>query len=224
MPMPTVEPIKMIIEMKISYQATVLIQILVNIAIGEVNGIYENTFINTEFTLPPIIENRTTIKAIMKKKVTGNSLRLFVSSDEKSDCAIAPSELRGEAFNIQLPIRYFAISGNGHERFAKLIRRNIETRIEYRAEQLAPDATNLFRKHCQQQPSAKGRKCADKAENAELHVRHAFGIDVNLHAEPHEFDSLEHTAQDSVKQMRPLVHKVIGDKRCQNADVLTYPF
>ena len=80
MPMPTVEPIKMIIEMKISYQATVLMQILVNIAIGEVNGIYEHIFINTEFTLPPIIENRTTIKAIMKKKVTGNTIVLISSS------------------------------------------------------------------------------------------------------------------------------------------------
>ena len=78
--MPTVEPIKMIIEMKISYQATVLIQILVNIAIGEVNGIYENTFINTELMLPPIIEDRTTIKAIMKKKVTGSTIVLISSS------------------------------------------------------------------------------------------------------------------------------------------------
>ena len=78
--MPTVEPIKIIMEMKISYQATVLIQILVNIAIGEVNGIYENTFINAEFTFPPIIENRTTIKAIMNKKVTGNTIVLMSSS------------------------------------------------------------------------------------------------------------------------------------------------
>ena len=78
--MPTVEPIKIIIEMKISYQATVLIQILVNIAIGEVNGIYEHTFINTEFTLPPTIENITTIKAVMNKKVTGNTIVLMSSS------------------------------------------------------------------------------------------------------------------------------------------------
>ena len=70
----------MIMEMKISYQATVLIQILVNIAIGEVNGIYENTFINAEFTFSPIIENRTTIKAIMNKKVTGNTIVLMSSS------------------------------------------------------------------------------------------------------------------------------------------------
>ena len=80
MPMPTVEPIRIAIEMKISYQATVLIQIRVNIAIGEVNGIYENTFINTEFTLPPTIENITTIKAIMKRKVTGNTIVLISSS------------------------------------------------------------------------------------------------------------------------------------------------
>ena len=78
--MPTVEPIKIAMEMKISYQATVLIQILVNIAIGEVNGIYEHTFINTEFTLPPTIENITTIKAVMNKKVTGNTIVLMSSS------------------------------------------------------------------------------------------------------------------------------------------------
>ena len=77
--MPTVEPIRIAIEIKISYQATVLIQILVNIAIGEVNGIYEHTFINTELMLPPIIENRTTIKAIMKKKVTVNTIVLISS-------------------------------------------------------------------------------------------------------------------------------------------------
>ena len=87
--MPMVEPIKIMIEMKISYQATVLIQILVNIAIGEVNGIYEHIFINTEFTLPPIIENRTTIKAIMKKKVTGNTIVLISSSFEAVE-PIAP--------------------------------------------------------------------------------------------------------------------------------------
>ena len=87
--MPMVEPIKIMIEMKISYQATVLIQILVNIAIGEVNGIYEHIFINTEFTLPPIIENSTTIKAIMKKKVTGNTIVLISSSFEAVE-PIAP--------------------------------------------------------------------------------------------------------------------------------------
>ena len=78
--MPTVEPMRITIEMAISYHATVLIQILVNIAIGEVKGIYEHTFINTEFTLPPIIENKTTIKAIMKKNVTGNTIVLISSS------------------------------------------------------------------------------------------------------------------------------------------------
>ena len=37
--MPTVDPMRIAIEIAISYHATVLIQILVNIAIGEVNGI-----------------------------------------------------------------------------------------------------------------------------------------------------------------------------------------
>ena len=78
--MPTVEPMRITIEMAISYHATVLIQILVNIAIGEVNGIYEHIFINTEFTLPPIIENRTTINAIIKRKVIGITDVLISSS------------------------------------------------------------------------------------------------------------------------------------------------
>ena len=86
--MPTVEPIRIAMEMKISYQATVLIQILVNIAIGEVNGIYEHIFINTEFTFPPIIENRTTIKAILNKKVTGSTIVIISSSFH----AVEPNE------------------------------------------------------------------------------------------------------------------------------------
>ena len=64
--------------MAISYHATVLIQILVNIAIGEVNGIYEHTFIKAVSTLPLIIENITTKKAIMKRNVIGNT-EVFIS-------------------------------------------------------------------------------------------------------------------------------------------------
>ena len=51
-----VEPIKMVIEMAISYQATVLMQILVNIAIGEVNGMYEQISIAALSTDPDVIE------------------------------------------------------------------------------------------------------------------------------------------------------------------------
>ena len=87
--MPTVDPMRIAIEIAISYHATVLIQILVNIAIGEVNGIYEHTFIRTVSTLPPIIENITTKKAIMKRNVIGNT-EVFISSSLDAVEPIAP--------------------------------------------------------------------------------------------------------------------------------------
>ncbi len=56
------------------------------------------------------------------------SLRLFVSSDEKSDCAIAPSELRGKAYSLfmgmcKCPNRIFSIYPDG-ERGAPAGHRN----------------------------------------------------------------------------------------------------
>ena len=66
-PSPTVEPTRITMEIAISYQATVLIHILVNIAIGEVNGIYEQTSIAVLSTDPLVIENITTINAIRNR-------------------------------------------------------------------------------------------------------------------------------------------------------------
>ena len=66
--MPMVEPMRIAIDAAISYHATALIQILVNIAIGEVNGIYEHTSIAVLSTEPLLIENITTINAIIKTK------------------------------------------------------------------------------------------------------------------------------------------------------------
>ena len=68
------------IETAISYQATVLMQSLVNIAIGEVNGIYEHTFIKVESTLPLVMENITTKNAIINRKVIGITDVLMSSS------------------------------------------------------------------------------------------------------------------------------------------------
>ena len=70
----------MAMEIAISYQATVLIQILVNIAMGDVNGIYEQTFIRTVSTLPLAIENITTKKAMIKRNVIGITDVLMSSS------------------------------------------------------------------------------------------------------------------------------------------------
>ena len=78
--MPTVDPMRIAIEIAISYQATVLMQSLVNIAIGEVNGIYEHTFINVVSTLPLVIENMTTKNAIINRKVIGITDVLMSSS------------------------------------------------------------------------------------------------------------------------------------------------
>ena len=78
--MPTVEPMRIAIEAAISYHATVLIQILVNIAIGEVNGIYEQISIAVLSIDPELIENTTTINAIIKRKVIGMTEVLMSSS------------------------------------------------------------------------------------------------------------------------------------------------
>ena len=75
----------MAIEITISYQATVLIQILVNIAIGEVNGIYEQTFIKAVSTFPLDIENITTKNAMINKNVIGMTEVLMSSSLEAVD-------------------------------------------------------------------------------------------------------------------------------------------
>ena len=78
--MPTVDAMSIAIDTAISYQATVLMQILVNIAIGEVNGIYEHTSIAALSTEPELIENITTIKALIKRKVIGMTDVLISSS------------------------------------------------------------------------------------------------------------------------------------------------
>ena len=81
-PTPTVEPIRMAMEMAISYHGTVLMAILVNIDIGEVNGIYEHTTIKVLSTSPEPIEYITTIKAMMKSIVIGITEVLISSSRE----------------------------------------------------------------------------------------------------------------------------------------------
>ena len=85
-----VEPTRIAIEAAISYQATVLIQILVNIAIGDVNGMYEQTSIAILSTVPLLIENITTINAIIKRKVIGITDVLISSSLEAVE-PIAPN-------------------------------------------------------------------------------------------------------------------------------------
>ena len=80
MPMATVEPTRMAIEAAISCQATVLMQILVNIAMGEVNGMYEQTSIAALSNVPLLMENITTINAMIKRNVIGITEVLISSS------------------------------------------------------------------------------------------------------------------------------------------------
>jgi hypothetical protein len=61
----------MAIEIIILIGATVLIARRVNIAIGEVKGIYEHIFITMLSTSPLLIENITTINAMTKSIVIG---------------------------------------------------------------------------------------------------------------------------------------------------------
>ena len=75
-----VDATRIAIEAAISYQATVLIQILVNIAIGDVNGIYEQTSIAKLSMDPLVIENITTINAIINRNVIGITDVLISSS------------------------------------------------------------------------------------------------------------------------------------------------
>ena len=88
--MPMVDPMRIAIDAAISYHATVLIQILVNIAIGEVKGIYEHTSIAVLSTEPELIEKITTINAIMKRNVIGIT-EVFISSSLDAVEPIAPN-------------------------------------------------------------------------------------------------------------------------------------
>ena len=64
---------RIIIEISISYIGTELIAILANIAIGDVKGIYEQISIAALFISPALIENITTINAIIKANVSGRT-------------------------------------------------------------------------------------------------------------------------------------------------------
>ena len=89
-PIPITEPIRIEIEIMISYQATVLIAILVNIAIGEVNGRYEHTIIAVLSIAPVLIDIITTINAITNRKVIGIT-DVFISSSLDAVEPIAPN-------------------------------------------------------------------------------------------------------------------------------------
>ena len=62
---------------------------IVNIAMGDVNGTYEQIIIAALSTEPPVIEKTTTINPMIKRKVTGSTEVLISSSLDAVD-PIAP--------------------------------------------------------------------------------------------------------------------------------------
>jgi len=75
--------------MMISYTGTVLMAIRVNIAIGDVNGINEQTFIATFSTVPLDMEITTMTKAAINKNVSGMT-DVLISSTLDAVEPIAP--------------------------------------------------------------------------------------------------------------------------------------
>ena len=69
--MPITEPMRIIIEIKISYQGTVLMAILVNMDMGDVNGIKEQTNIKVLSISPKASESITIKYATINNIVIG---------------------------------------------------------------------------------------------------------------------------------------------------------
>ena len=70
-PTPTTEPTRITMEINISYQGTVLMAIRVNIAIEDVKGTKEHTFIKRLSTSPVAKESMTTINPATNSNVIG---------------------------------------------------------------------------------------------------------------------------------------------------------
>ena len=96
--------------------------------------------------------------------------------------------------------------------------------VKHRTEQLALRAADVFFKRCQQVSGAEGRQRACKAEDAELHICHAFGADVDLHTKPHKPNLLKYAGEQGIQQMCALVNEVVGGERRQDPDVLPHSF
>ena len=85
-------------------------------------------------------------------------------------------------------------------------------------------AADVLCEHCQQVSDTESRQRTHKAEDAELHVCHAFDADVDLNAKSHKVDLLKHAGEQGIQQMCALVNEVVGNKCCQNTDILPHSF
>ena len=87
--MPTVLATNIAMETAIETAPTFPIAIRANIAIGEVSGMNESTFINVESTLPELIMLIVTMNATIKTIVSG-STNVFTSSVRPASEPSAP--------------------------------------------------------------------------------------------------------------------------------------
>lgn len=81
-----------------------------------------------------------------------------------------------------------------------------------------------FAKRGQQIRGKKRRQRAREAEQAELRIGHPLGIDIDLHAKPHELDLLKYPGEQGVQEMRALMDQIIPDNSGQNAEILPCSF
>lgn len=59
---------------------------------------------------------------------------------------------------------------------------------------------------------------ADKAEDAELRVCHAFTENIHLHTKPHKIYLPEHSGKKRIQQVLPFVNEIIGNHGHQNTE------
>ena len=89
------------------------------------------------------------------------------------------------------------------------------------AEQFALRTADDLCKRCQQISDAESRQRTYKAEDAELYVCHAFGINIDLNTKPHEIDLLKHAVHEGIQQMCALMNEIVGGDGRQNTNILS---
>ena len=70
--------------------------------------------------------------------------------------------------------------------------------VKHRTKQLTLSAADVLCERCQQVSDTESRQRTHKAEDAELHVCHAFGADVDLNAKSHKVDLLKHAGEQGI--------------------------
>ena len=96
--------------------------------------------------------------------------------------------------------------------------------VKHRTKQLTLNAADVLCERCQQVSDTESRQRTHKAKDSKLHICHVLGIYVDLHAQPHKVDLLEHAGEQGMQQMCTLVNELVGGECCQNPDILSCSF